>query len=158
MSSLGRPISAGTLGQPLFEDREHHENALQVGVVVGLIGEGGAHLQVFKHRHARKDAPSFGHQRNAAPRDFVRREPGDLLAIENHLAATGARGAEQGHHQGRFAGPVGADQGDDLADFDVEVDPLEGVDVSVMGVHTRQAQHAHCIAPNCVSTGSSSPR
>ena len=45
-----------------------------------------------------------------------------------------ARVAEDGHHQRRFAGAVGADHGDDLAVIDVEIDALERDDVAVIGL------------------------
>ena len=48
-----------------------------------------------------------------------------FAAGENDLAVARPRIAAHGHHQGGFAGAVGADQRDDLAGIDVEVDALE---------------------------------
>ena len=58
---------------------------------------------------------------------------GDVAAVEQDLAGAGARLAEDRHHQGRLAGAVGADQGDDLARTDVDVDALQRLDLAVGG-------------------------
>ena len=70
---------------------------------------------------------------------------GDVLAVEDDRAGAGARRAADGHHQGRLAGTVGADQGDDLALLDVDVDALEGLDLAVEGLDAadREKGFAH---------------
>ena len=75
-----------------------------------------------QHGHARKDAPPLRRLRDAEPRDLVGRQLGDVAPGEQDAAGAGARLAEDRHHQRRLAGAVGADQGDDLALGDVEVD------------------------------------
>jgi len=59
----------------------------------------------------------------------------DLAALSAALdaALAGARLAEDRHHQRRLAGAVGADQGDDLARIDVEIDALQRLDLAVGG-------------------------
>ena len=66
-----------------------------------------------------------------SPRDLVRRHVGDVAAVEFDLAGAGAGLAEDRHHQRRFAGAVGADQRDDLAGIDLEIDALQRLDLAV---------------------------
>src|SRR6476661_2972547 len=51
----------------------------------------------------------------------------------NRIDPAGARLAEDRHHQGRLAGAIGADQGDDLARLDVEIDALERFNLAIGG-------------------------
>ena len=57
-------------------------------------------------------------------------------------AAAGARAAEDGHHQRRFAGAVGADQRDDLAFLDRHVDAVQRADVAVIGLDALDAEQS----------------
>ena len=115
------------------------QHAFQPGRAIGLaaVGGVGAHLQVFHHGHAREDPPALGRLRDAQPRDLVRRHVGDVAAVEQDLARAGARPAEDRHHQRRLAGAVGADQRDDLAGVDVEIDALQRLDLAVGGAQRR---------------------
>ena len=65
---------------------------------------------------------------------------GDVDAIEDNGAGARARRAADGHHQGGLAGAVGADQRDDLAFLDVDVDALEGLDLAVEGLHAADSE------------------
>ena len=85
-------------------------------------------------RHAREDAPALGRLRDAQLRDLVRRHLRDVAAVEGDRAFARARIAEDRHHQRGLAGAVGADQRDDLAFVDVEVDALQRHDVAVEGL------------------------
>ena len=148
-SRRGRPISAraiasiccsppdkraAALRRAFLEPREHGEDLLEVVFEMGEIVDRGAHLQVLEHRHARKDAAAFGRLGDRQARDLVRRHAGDVLAGEDDRAAARARLAEDRHHHRRLAGAVGADQGDDLAFVDVDVDALERLDLAVEGL------------------------
>jgi len=73
------------------------------------VADGCAHLQVLEHGHAREDAAALGRLRDAQPRDLVGREPRNVAAVEYDRAFARARIAEDRHHQGGFAGAVGAD-------------------------------------------------
>ena len=64
----------------------------------------------------------------------------DVRARIGDRAFAGPRIAEDRHHQGRLAGAVGADEGDDLALVHVDVDALEGDDVAVKGLHPAHAE------------------
>ncbi len=56
----------------------------------------------------------------------MRGKRGDVLAVERDLAAAADK-ARDGVDEGRLAGAVGADQADQLAGLDVEVDVDDGV-------------------------------
>ena len=113
---------AAALVQPLLQAREQREDALEIGGEVRLLGDDRAHLQVFHHGHAREDAPPFRRLGDAQPRDLVRRQLRDVVPVEHDRAFARARIAEDRHHQGGLAGAVRADQRDDLAVGDVDVD------------------------------------
>ena len=65
---------AAALVQALLQAREEREDALQVLLEMGEVVDGGAHLQVLEHRHAREDAPPLRRLGDAEPRDLVRRQ------------------------------------------------------------------------------------
>ena len=85
---------AAALAHALLQQREQREDALR-----GRrrnrrrwVGDGRAHLQVFQHAHAREDAPAFRRLRDAQPRDLVRRQCGDVAAVEQRSGPARARG------------------------------------------------------------------
>ena len=108
------------------------------------LGGGGAHLQILQHRHAREDAAAFRRLRELEPRDLVGRHAGDVAAGEFNRALAGARIAADRHHQRGFAGAVGADQRDDLALVDLEIDALERHHAAVEGLHAAHRQERSC--------------
>ena len=57
-----------------FSRGKEREDALEILVEMLRAVERRAHLQVFQHRHARKDAPALGRLRDPQPRDLVRRQ------------------------------------------------------------------------------------
>ena len=106
---------AAALVAAVAQPRKQREHAFEVGVEAAAVGHSCADLQVLHHRHARKHAAALGRLRDAELGDLVGRQRGDLAAGETDAALAGARTAEHRHHQGRFAGAVGADQRNDLA-------------------------------------------
>ena len=58
------------------------------------------------------------------------RRPRRLLAEHGDLAAVGLLEALEDLDRGRLAGPVRAEEGEDLAVADLEVDPLHGFDLA----------------------------
>ena len=68
------------------------------------------------------------HDLDADRGGVVRRREVHRLALEEHLARVDVEVAREGLDEGRLAGAVVADQGDDLAGVDVEVGPVEGLD------------------------------
>ena len=102
----------------------------------------GAHLQILEHGHAREDAPALGHLRDAAPDDLVGRRAPVMSSPSSRTAPEPRAGiAANGHQQRRFAGAVGADQGDDLALGDLEVDAVQRLDGAVEGGDAANGEH-----------------
>ena len=58
---------------------------------------------------------------------------GVVMAVHGDRAAAGSDDAADGADQGGLAGAVGAEQGEDLAAMDVEVDALEGLEARGVG-------------------------
>jgi hypothetical protein len=79
--------------------------------------------------------------RNALAHDFERGLPRDLLPLEHDRSMPSLGRAADRHEQGRFAGAVRADDGDDLTLRDLDVDTLQGLDVAVEGVDAGDSQH-----------------
>ena len=65
----------------------------------------------------------------------------DVAPVEHDPAARRARPAADRHQQRRFAGAVGADQRDDLAGADLEIDALQRLDIAVEGMDAADGQH-----------------
>jgi hypothetical protein len=120
--------------QPFLQAREQLKHTLDVGIKTRKVGDGRAHLQIFQHRHAGENAAAFRRLRDAQLGDIVRRHIGNVAAVEDDLAFARARIAEDGHHQGRLAGAVGADERDDLALIYLERDALKRDDIAVEGL------------------------
>ncbi len=79
--------------------------------------------QVLPHGQRREDARAAGHHHHAALGDLVGRADRDVLAGEAHRALRWVSRSGDRLEQRRLAGAVGAEQGDDLALVDVEVEP-----------------------------------
>ena len=123
---------AGQLVFAFFEARkntEHHVNV--VGDFRLVFADVGAHLQVFGDGHAREDAAAFRHHGQA----FAHQVPGalalDAFAHVLDVAFGRCQRAGDGFHGGGFAGAVGADERDELAFADFEVNALDGLDAAV---------------------------
>ncbi|MFK4700966.1 hypothetical protein ABIF42_006560 [Bradyrhizobium diazoefficiens] len=126
---------SAALGVAFLQPWKQIEDAFQRRVALGIGASGGigTHLEVLRHAHAREDAPSLRRLRDAQMRDLVGGHVGDVAAFVQDLAGTGPRLAEDGHHQRRLAGAVGADQRHDLAGIDFDVDALQRLDLAVGG-------------------------
>ena len=99
--------------------------------------------------HAGEQAPPFGDDRHALRNHAVRLRPADRAALEAHHVGGNAQQAHDRFQQGRLAGAVGADQGDDLAGADLEVYAVERLEVAVAGDQPvgRQQRRAHASMP-----------
>ena len=144
--------------EPLLEAREQRKYAREIVIKPGGVGDRGAHLQIFQHRHAHEDAAAFRRLRDLQPRDFVRSKRGDVAAGEGDRAIARARIAADRHHQRRFAGTVGADQRHDLAVADLDVDAAQRGDGAVIGGDAAHGEQwgAHSPTSACTSSTSSS--
>ena len=76
---------------------------------------------------------------------------GDVLAIEADLAGGGFQHAGDGAHEAGFAGAVGADDADELAGRDGEVDAAHRLDPAVGDAEAADGKQgrAHAAAPSC---------
>src|SRR4029077_1411683 len=129
------------LSLALPEDRKQRKGTREILLEPSRIGNRRADLEVLEHRHAREDPPTLGDLRDAKPHDFERRQPGDVAPFEPDLPAGRSRQAAKRHQQGRFAGPIGADQRHYLAGTDFEIDPSERLDIAVPSVDLGYLQH-----------------
>ena len=115
---------------------------INAGEIVALIGANGAGKSTLM-------MTIFGRPRAKA---------GD---VEFDLAGAGAGFAEDRHHQRRLAGAVGADQGNDLARLDLDVDALQRLDLAVGGVEgsNREQGRGHVpLSITAIASSSSAPR
>src|SRR5215475_14528864 len=84
-------------------------------------------------------------------RDLMRRQMRDVTAGKGDRAFAATRIAADCHHQGGLAGAVGADQRDDLALMDVDIDALERHDAAVEGLYAAHTQKRNGRAHNPTS-------
>ncbi len=143
---------AAALSEPLPQTREQRQDSLNVFGEFAFGGDGGAYLQIFQHRHARKYASAFRRLCELEPGDLVGRQPGNVAAVEGDRPFARPRVAAHRHHQGGLAGAVGADQRDDLAGIDVEVDALERPHVAVKGGDAANGKEGSAHRPTLAST------
>ncbi len=85
-----------------------------------------AHHDVLQRRHLVEEADVLEGARDAQPGDLRREHAGDLATLEADGARRGPVDAGDGVEQRGLAGPVGADQPDDLVLVGVEVDLVDG--------------------------------
>jgi len=135
----------------LEQNREEFEYVLQSAFLPGLVlgvGE-AAEVQVLLHAQALEDAPTLGSLDQAHAHDVVGRGRGDVLAQKGDLARRGPDQAGNGLEGGALAGAVGPQQRHDLALLDGEADPLESVDLAVIGLQAVDAENrcAHLSYP-----------
>ena len=81
-----------------------------------------AHQHVLEARHRREQADVLERAPDAEVRDRVRRQAGDVAAVEQDLAGRRRVDARQHVEERGLAGAVGADQADDRPARDDEVD------------------------------------
>jgi hypothetical protein len=133
--------AAGLLA-PLAQDREQLEHALLVGRDPVRIAAGERpHLEVLGHGQAREDLPPLRRLDQPERDDLVRRQPADIAPAEPDRAGARANAARDGHERGGLAGPVGADQGHDLALGHRDADAVQRLDVAVAGAQILELQH-----------------
>ncbi|MNC92661.1 hypothetical protein D3C83_91260 [compost metagenome] len=68
-------------------------------------------------------------------------ERGDVATLKQDVAFSCARTAEDRHHQRGLAGAVAADQSDDLALFDVEIDAMQDRQHAIASRYLAHFQH-----------------
>ena len=94
-------------------------------------------------RHPAEHATALGRLADAHLDDLVRAAVVDPLAAELDLALAGAELAGDRPQRRRLAGPVRADERDDLALVDRERDAAQGMDRAVVGVDVVELEECH---------------
>jgi len=90
-----------------------------------------------------KNPPTLGHHGDGLAHDVAGLLADQLFTLEANAAAGRLRCAAEGHQQGRFAGTVSANQGDDFALLYLHVDAVQSLDLAVEGRDVFESQHAH---------------
>ena len=119
------PTVAKTIADALGCDVDQVK--LDVSLIEGLDAESIDFLDlVFRLERAFKIKIPRGKIVEDARGDLMRPEARDVLAVEDDRAAGRPKKAAQQVEAGGLAGPVGANQADDLALVDGEVDAVDG--------------------------------
>ena len=148
---------AAALMLTCLEQRKQRVDMLQIlGEMRRIVGDDGAHLEILQHRHAREDAAALRRLHDAEPGHFMRGHGGNIAALEQDVAVSCARTTEDRHHQRCLAGAVAADQRDDLALFDVEIDAVQDRQHAVAGGHLAHLEQGFAHRPTSRSTTGSS--
>ena len=113
--------------------------------LVALLEDPRAEQDVLPHRELPGTRRGPGHRDHAPQGDLVGRHVGDVAAVEHDGAAGRLLDAADGPQQRRLARAVGAQQGDDLALLDVEVDAEQHLHAVVFDVDV--AAHEQLAAP-----------
>ena len=124
---------AGALNTAFMQTREQLIHPFDAGMKLVAVGKKTAHRQVLFHRHARKDASPFRHDRHRFTHDFRRLPVGNILTVKDNAPAGSPRIAAQRTEQGGFPCAVGADKRDDLALFDMQADVVQCLNLAVVG-------------------------
>jgi hypothetical protein len=131
---------------PFAQHRKPFEFAGEPGLEVGTAQAGqaaGADQQVVFDAQRGDDLASLGHVDQSHAGDVVRRYPGQFLAVEADAAGAQRQQARQRAQQRRLAGAVGADDRDQRAGGDVEIDAMEHRHAAEAHLQPLDAQQAH---------------
>src|SRR5262249_5077815 len=115
----------------------------EAGAVLARAATGEAEAQVFLHRQLAEDAAALGHERDAAPRDFLRPAADDRRPVEPDVTAADRRGAHDRVERRRLPGAVRPDQADDLPGAHLERQTANGLDRSVPNRKVLDDQRGH---------------
>ena len=85
------------------------------------------------------------HMGDAEPDDRFRSEARDRAAVEEDVAGGGLRQTGNRAQRRRFAGAIGAEQGDDLARLDGERDAVHSLDLAVADDRSSDLKQRHRI-------------
>ena len=113
---------------------------LDAGLVTAVEG---AHFQILHRRQPREDAAAFRRLADACCDDVVRRDAVYPPSLERDRSLFGPQHAGDRLQRGRFAGPVRADERNDLALVDGDGDAFQGMDVAVIRVNIVEFKQCH---------------
>ena len=128
-----QPLAAGDgeIGAPLVELARHADGGRhRLGLALGRAAVGGMEIgadhDVLAHADLGEGLRDLERAHHARGADPVRRQAGDVLALEGDPAGIGRVEARDGGKQRRLARPVGPDQAHDLALPHVERGLVDG--------------------------------
>jgi hypothetical protein len=132
------PAAAFELG----EQRKPRVDPLEVVFPVPPASLGvGAHLEILEHGERRKHLPAFGHVREPAMRARRRLHRQQVGALEADRSRQRRDDAGDGLEQGRLAGAVRTDDGDELARVHTQDDVAQHGHAAVPGTETFDLKH-----------------
>src|SRR6266700_3202715 len=140
---LGSGERAGGLVAPFREPREKLEHAGAVGSDLGAGARIRAHREVFLDAELGKHAAPLGHHDEPRARAPERGDPGEVAAVEPYRPRRRRRKTRDRAQGRRLPRAVRADQADELAPGDFEVDPLHRADASVADFETADFEQVH---------------
>ena len=149
---------ARNLATALFQARELLVDALEAGVDGALGLRIGAHLEVFLHRHLKKDATSLGYLSQALGNELVGGRMGDVLALEFDGPRLGTQQARNGLKSRGLTCTVSANQSHNLVFVDLKGNVLDGVDCAVPDVGVVYGKHRFCHGATPPSSCPNRPR
>ena len=133
----------GRLVRALLQHREERVDPRQgpgghgAPVAAGAVG---AELEVLAHGHRAEQQPALGHERQALAHEALGPRRGDAGAAVGDRPRADGDEADDGLEQRRLAGAVRADDGDELALADGEVDVVQHLGVAVAGPDRRELE------------------
>ena len=97
--------------------------------------------QIVFHAHAAEDAAAFGHESEPFTQIAFGLVGNERAALVDDFTAIRQQ-AGDGPQCAGLAGPVGADQRNDLASLDIEIDAADCADRAIENIQLAQPQHA----------------
>ena len=129
------------LGAAVVDEREERVDALEVVLAALPVPvQVRAELQVFEHGHRPEEPPVLGHDRHSAADPVARGAIRDVLTVEGDAARVRPDDPEDRLQRRRLPRGVAAEQRDELARADLELDVLEDVDQAVERVDPGELQ------------------
>ena len=127
----------------LLQTGEEFETACepcpQLGLVKLLVI--GTKQQVIANSLVREDLAALGRERHAQPEPLVRRDVGDVFAVDQDPSADEGLKSNDALEQRALARPVRADDGDYLAGTHMDRGPAHGLDGAVGDLYVFQSEH-----------------
>ena len=133
MARDGHPLlfAAGELGREMVLARGQADQRDRLVHRHGMVGDVGHQRDVFRDRQAGDQVIELEHEADvAAPvgGQLGLARPAQVLLAEQHRARSGGIESAQDVEQGRLAAARGAQQDDELAAPDLQVDLAQGLD------------------------------
>ncbi len=122
-----------------MQQREERIDALEVLLAAAAV-EVRAHLEVLEHGHRGEQPPVLGNDRHPLRNAMAGRACGHVVSVEANRATPRLDDPEDRLQRRRLPGRIAAEQADELAFADVQVEVLEDVDLAVVGIDGLELQ------------------